>query len=205
MKISKIGFSLGLAVFSAALSIIAISLALLFVSLDSISVTYSSLISAVGLIITCLAFTVGSYFAFIAVRANRQYNEIEKEKDRIEQLYNEFGSMEISYVDFFIESIDFEIDVLNNLYSVRGIKHKKIDRRKEDLYLLRARLACRFPLMEPESRKRLLIHLSEFGTEEDLIRINNILGDKKESKEIKNICKQVRKSIIKRINKHRKS
>ena len=161
---------------SLVLSLIAISVCFLVIEIgDTTTITYNSLISAIGLIITSLAFTVGCYFAFIAVKAHQQLKEIEQSAKEIKILKGEVRDIENKHALFFIQSIEFHIYTENMFFRIKGVSHNKLKERRNELYRLKCRLAYQYPFLDKNIRVKLLSELAEFGNHEDLNPLEKVI------------------------------
>ena len=181
--------------FSFIASRVSISLCVFYVKIDETEVTLSSLLSFFGLIITVLAFTVGAYFALIAIRAYEHLSTIEKVKKKLINLSSASKNVLRQHAEFTLKIIEFQL-YLEELKVGKDLhKSNRIIKIRDELKLMRARMAYLFPMLNDDTRIKLLKELSVFGIDEDLPFITELLKTVEPGSEIYNVIKEAELNI----------
>lgn len=180
------------------ISIISISICFSFVSLDETKVTFNSLISVAGLIITALGFLLGSYFAFIAVRAYQYLSDIEQIHNQLSNLDNERNMILTKYTEFILDNIDHQLNLELTLLNTDESFSNSVQQRSNELYLLRSRMSYMFSNMDKTRRTSLMMELGQLGNQEDIIPLEELLGKTDSSCEFYNVIQTTLEAIRER-------
>ena len=194
------------------ISITALVFSVSYLELNKLNFSAEALLTVSGILITALAFVLGAYFAFLAVKAFEDIRSVEKQVVKIEKLGQKaikanksINSILQSHLNDFVITIEYQMSLLDNLSgSVQTTDKKLFDnllKRKEELFLMRARMCYKFPYLEMTLRQKFLLELSQHGTEEDLPYLRQVLDSSNENKDFKEIVRTAIQEIEKNLGK----
>lgn len=173
-----------------------------FFSEHAVRVSLDTFISIAGLLVTVIAFLVGSYFAVIAVSAYSHVREIEHGRKAIEDLEpalkqraKDTEDVARSMVLLMEGMLNEQISSIKRGSGVSLDERSRMKNRHNELLRQRSLLAIRYDAHDPTRRMALVRELFEVGKPEDLDDLRRLIKRDKESAELVRLARKVYDAI----------
>ena len=145
-------------------------------------------------------------FALLAISAYSHIKNIQGTEVKINEIYKQWNT-NVKQAENFIRDyakevyneVDEQISLDEYYYKMLPKEDEMLDKivkRRELLRLKRARLSYRYPVLDFDLRKKLLLELANIGTFEDIVEIRKLVEDEHENTEIKKIANTVLNLLI---------
>jgi hypothetical protein len=154
------------------------------------------IVTTVGLVIT-VYFVISAIDIFSISREIKSNREILK-NDRIafQKRGKEYDKILKDYAQSLYDGFEIQIGLKT---TSRSRTNGKSDILLQSLYINKARLSYKYPMLDVSLREALLNELGSIGEIQDVIPIQNIIDNENEPEEIKKIARKVLEELKKRL------
>lgn len=171
-----------------------------------VSINWDKLFAIVGVVVTAVAFMVGTYFAVLAVNAYSHVREIHRVKESVADieptlriLKDRTTTVAGKMVGLMDEMYSRQIDLVRNSSRSGAVDRSLLKKQINYMYRQRSRLAIDYEYLDTQRRVNLIRELWETGTVSDVERLERLLQRENEPPEIVEMGRAVKAGICARL------